>query len=154
MKTRVYTDTSVFGGCLDEEFSVWSRKFFEEARRGLRTVVVSDLTRLELEPAPGRVREVLERLPAASVETVRLGREAAEPAEAYREAGAVGPDQMADALHIATASVERVDVLVSWNFRHIVNLERIRVFNAVNLRMGYPVLEVRSPREVLHEEDL
>jgi hypothetical protein len=58
----------------------------------------------------------------------------------------------ADAQHIAIATVARVDVLVSWNFRHIVNLQRIRGYNSVNLRMGYPMIEIRTPREVLADE--
>ena len=61
---------------------------------------------------------------------------------------------VADAQHIAIASVERVDVLVSWNFQQIVNLNSIRAFNAVNLKLGYPILEIRSPREVLYEKEI
>jgi hypothetical protein len=58
----------------------------------------------------------------------------------------------ADAQHIAMASVARVDVLVSWNFKHIVNLQRIRGYNSVNLRQGYPMIEIRTPREVMSDE--
>ncbi|MGH8591782.1 MAG: hypothetical protein ACREXX_21440 [Gammaproteobacteria bacterium] len=54
----------------------------------------------------------------------------------------------ADAQHIALATVARVDVLVSWNFKHMVNLKRIHAYNSVNLKMGYPLLEIRTPREV------
>jgi hypothetical protein len=54
-----------------------------------------------------------------------------------------------DAQHIAIATISRVEVLVSWNFRHIVNLQRIRGYNAVNLRDGYPLLEIRTPQEVI-----
>ena len=57
-----------------------------------------------------------------------------------------------DAQHIAIATVGRVDVLVSWNFRHIVNLVRIHGYNSVNLRKGYPMIEIRTPREVLSDE--
>jgi hypothetical protein len=63
----------------------------------------------------------------------------------------VGEQSRADAEHIAIASVRRVDILVSWNFKHIVSLSRIRAFNAVNLKLGYPALEIRSPREVSHD---
>jgi len=59
---------------------------------------------------------------------------------------------LADAQHIAIATVGRVDVLVSWNFRHIVNLERIHGYNSVNLRRGCPMIEIRTPREVLSDE--
>ncbi len=78
--------------------------------------------------------------------------EAEELAIVYIRDGAIGRKMMADALHIALASVARVDVLVSWNFKHIVNLRRIHAYNAVNLKMGYPLLEIRTPREVLGDE--
>lgn len=52
---------------------------------------------------------------------------------------------------IAMATLDRVDVLVSWNFKHIVNLNRMRLFNSVNLKLGYPMIDIRSPREVLDE---
>ena len=81
-----------------------------------------------------------------------LSTEASELARAYIEAGVVSKRMLIDAQHIATATVERVDVLVSWNFRHIVNLHRIHAYNSVNLRMGYPLLEIRTPREVLAHE--
>jgi len=55
----------------------------------------------------------------------------------------------ADALHVPLATVSGSDVLVSWNFKHLVNLGRIRLFNAVNLEMGYHSIEIRSPKEVL-----
>lgn len=58
----------------------------------------------------------------------------------------------ADAQHIAIATVARVDVLVSWNFKHIVNLQRIYGYNSVNLRQGFPMIEIRTPREVLSNE--
>ncbi len=63
--------------------------------------------------------------------------------------GAVGKNSHEDALHIAIATIHRVDVLVSWNFKHIVNLDRIRKYNAVNLMNGYPMIEIRNPREIL-----
>ena len=53
-----------------------------------------------------------------------------------------------DALHIASAAIAQVDVLVSWNFKHVVNVQRIRTFNEVNREMGYGPLDIRSPREV------
>ena len=70
----------------------------------------------------------------------------------YIQDGAVGRNERADALHIALATAARVDVLVSWNFKHIVNLRRIHALNAVSLKQGYPVLEIRNPREVIGDE--
>jgi hypothetical protein len=58
-----------------------------------------------------------------------------------------------DALHIAIATINQVNVLASWNFKHIVNLDRIRMYNSVNLKNGLPMLEIRTPREILKFED-
>lgn len=154
MKPRVYIDTSVIGGCLDEEFSVWSLKLFDEIRRGRKVAVVSDLTLRELENAPKEVKDILAVLPQGSIESVFLSGEAEQLASQYIKKGAVGRKHVVDAQHIAIASVEKVDVLVSWNFQQIVNLRRIRAFNAVNLVLGYPVLEIRSPREVVYEKSV
>ena len=154
MKQRIYIDTSVIGGCEDEECSVWSIQLFEEFRRGLRIAVVSDLTRRELEGAPESVKKILSSLPDTSLENVVLSEEAEALARSYIDDGAVSARHIADTQHIAIASVERVDVLVSLNFQQIVNLDRIRAFSSVNLKSGYPVLEIRSPREVSHEEKI
>ena len=154
MVPRIYVDTSVIGGCEDDEFAEWSRRLMEEFVRGEKRAVVSDLTRHEIEKAPEPVRAVLERLSRTGVEEVALSEEAAELAVSYIEGGAVSRSHVVDAQHIAIASVARVDVLVSWNFRHIVNLDRIRAYHATNIRLGYPLLEIRSPREVLREEEI
>ena len=154
MKPRVYIDTSVIGGCIDEEFVFWSLKLFDEFRAGDKVAVVSDLTRRELEGAPKDVKDVLLSLPEERVEDVFLSDEAEQLASHYLKNSVVGKKHTADAQHIAIASVERVDVLVSWNFQQIVNLDRIHAFNAVNLMLGYPMLEIRSPREVLYEKNV
>jgi hypothetical protein len=92
------------------------------------------------------------RIPESLIEVLSLDAEAEALAADYIRDGAVGMNQRADALHIAIATAARVDVLVSWNFKHIVNLRRIHAFNAVNLKQGYPVLEIRNPREVIGDE--
>lgn len=154
MNPRVYIDTSVIGGCLDEEFAEWSNTLFEEFRSGIKVAIVSDLTRRELEEAPLKVRDILSALPLDQIENVFLTAEAITLADDYIAHGIVNIRHLVDAQHIAIASVGRVDVLASWNFKQIVNLERIRAFNAVNLMLGYPMLEIRSPREVLHEKEI
>lgn len=152
MKPRIYTDTSVLGGCEDEEFREPSLRLLEAFQSGELTLVLSELTLRELETAPEAVRMVLGRVPAAHIETLSLSLEAEELAAAYIAAGAIGKRMRADALHIAFATVARVDVLVSWNFKHIVNLKRIHAYNSVNIKMGYPLLEIRTPREVPGDE--
>jgi hypothetical protein len=149
MRRRIYTDTSVIGGCLDVEFSVCSTQLFDRFRTGLDTLVLSDLTLAELEGAPPKVREVLRIVPFHFLEEVTFDEESSQLAQSYLAAGVIGAPHLADARHIATATAKRVDVLVSWNFKHIVNLDRIHGYNSVNLRLGYAILEIRSPQEVL-----
>ena len=154
MKQRIYIDTSVIGGCVDEEFSLWSLRLFEEFRKGLRVAVVSDLTRREIERAPEDVRKVLLSVPRANIDDVFLTQEAESLAKKYVDEGVVSRKHIVDAQHIAIASAERVDVLVSWNFQQIVNLARIHAFNAVNLKLGYAILEIRSPRDIVYEKEI
>lgn len=148
MKARIYTDTSVLGGCEDDEFREPSRPLLEAFQRGEFTLVLSELTVRALEDAPGPVRAVLGMVPDEHIEALALSPEAEDLASDYITDGAIGPRMHADALHIALATVARVDVLVSWNFKHVVNLKRIHAYNAVNLKRGYPLLEIRAPREI------
>jgi hypothetical protein len=153
MRRRIYTDTSAVGGCLDDEFSLYSIQLFDRFRARLDILVISDLTLAELEGAPLDVREVLRRVPEDAIEEVSFSADASELAGAYIAAGVIGAAHLEDARHIATATVHRVDVLVSWNFKHIVNLDRIHGYNSVNLRLGYALLEIRSPQEALRYEE-
>lgn len=152
MKIRIYTDTSVLGGCEDEEFAEYSVRLMEGFVRGERVLVLSNLTVQELAAAPADVRRRLAAVPEAHIETLQLDAESKELAEAYIATGVLTASMRADAQHIAIATVARVDVLVSWNFKHIVNLQRIQGYNSVNLRKGYPMMEIRTPREVLSDE--
>ena len=152
MKARIYVDASVVGGCEDEEFSEYSVQLMERFVTGELVLVVSTLTVQELAGAPDEVRRRLAAVPEAHIETLQLDAEARELAEAYIAEGVITAKMRADAQHIAIATVGRVDVLVSWNFKHIVNLHRIHGYNSVNLRRGYPTLEIRAPREVLPDE--
>ncbi len=149
MKLRIYTDTSVLGGCEEDAFREPSRRLVEGFARGEWVLVLSELTRRELESAPSTVREVISPIPLSFIEPVSLSREAEDLADEYVSEGIIEPGMHADALHIGLASVARVDVLVSWNFRHIVNLSRIRGYHSINLRQGYPLIEIRTPRAIL-----
>lgn len=149
MAMRVYIDTSVIGGLFDVEFEEASGAFFGAVDEGEIIVVVSDLLQAELTRAPERVRSYLDTLSEAQIETVELTEEAVTLADSYVAERVVGATSRADCQHIAIATIRRVDVLVSWNFKHIVNLKRIRGYNSVNLKKGYPMLEIRTPAEVL-----
>lgn len=152
MKRRIYTDTSVIGGCLDNEFQQPSLELLGLFRSGKAIIVLSELTLLELEAAPVAVRQVLSDVAEANREYVELTEEASKLAKRYIKEGILNRSKHVDAQHIAVATLARVDVLVSWNFRHIVNLDRIRGYNSVNMRYGYPLIEIRTPREVISHD--
>jgi len=146
---RIYIDTSVVGGVFDDEFAESSTEFFRKVDTGEFILIVSDLLLTELLRAPDRVRDYLGKFKDEQIEKVSRTDEALELADLYIAEKVVGATSLADCQHIATATVHKVDVLVSWNFKHIVNLKRIRGYNAVNLKSGYPMLEIRTPIEVL-----
>jgi len=152
MKPRIYTDTSVIGGCEDDEFREHSSQLLECFVSGEFLLVLSSLTLQELAKAPESVRKNLDAVPESHVEMLPLTAESHALATAYLGEDVIGKKMLVDAQHIAIATVARVDVLVSWNFKHIVNLHRIHGYNSVNLREGYPTLEIRTPREVLRDE--
>ena len=113
-KLHIYVDTSVIGGCEDEEFSAVTRQLWSRFRAGECVMVVSDLTMQEIEGAPQAVRKHLEDIPAGYQMQVRLSGEAQELADAYLARGVVGPGSLADALHVALATVSRNMVRVIW----------------------------------------
>ncbi|HPA44701.1 MAG TPA: PIN domain protein [bacterium] len=154
-KTRIYADTSVFGGVADEEFKTIAFRFFEEVHAGRYALIISEITARELRDAPVVVRQFVSTLPEDAVEDLPFTPEMLELRNAYLSAKVVGQRWSDDAAHVAAATVARADLIVSWNFRHIVNWDKIRSFNSVNLRLGYPLMTILSPREVIaNEEDL
>jgi len=152
MKPRIYTDTSVIGGCLDIEFEKYSLKLLDEFKTGSKIMTLSDLTLKEIEDAPSEIKEILDSISEINIEYVELDDEARFLANKYVEEKAIGEKFLVDSQHIAIATINRNDVLVSWNFKHIVNLRSIRLYNSTNLKYGYPTIEIRSPREVINEK--
>lgn len=152
---RLYLDTSVVGAMFDTEppgQKEITRRFFQSAERRRDTLYISDIVLDEISDAPVPLRSNLEEiirrvnplvLPESS-ETRAL-------AEAYVAARLVPPRFRDDARHAAIASVAAVDALVSWNFKHLVNLRRKRLLHSVNIRLGYPLIDLVSPEEVLYE---
>ncbi|MCZ6704986.1 MAG: type II toxin-antitoxin system VapC family toxin [Bacteroidetes bacterium] len=144
---RMYADTSVFGGVIDDEFSRPSVSFFDLVRRGDFHLVVSDVIRRELIGAPEAVTSVWrEVLPLAEV--VDITEDALGLQRAYLDAGILTTRSAEDALHVALATVHECKVIVSWNFRHIVHYEKIEKYNAVNVLEGFETLAIHSPLEV------
>jgi len=145
----VYADTSVFGGCFEEKFSEASTRFFEQVRDGTFVLVVSDVTIRELAPAPQYVKSLLDTVPADQVEEVGSSEESKRLQSAYLAAGVVGPACENDADHIAVATIAKVDIIVSWNFKHIVHYEKIMGYEGINTRLGYRSPRIYSPYEVI-----
>ena len=152
MTAHIYIDTSVIGGCIDQEFKEWSIKLFDEFKDGKKIAVISDITLDELELAPKKVKEILKQIPGKYLKVVESNNETEELAKQYILKNAVSEKFYLDALHIAIATYYNVTVLSSWNFKHIVNLDRIIKYNSVNIEMGYKILEIRSPRDILKVE--
>jgi len=150
---RVYVDTSVFGGREDPEFAADSRRFFHLARRGRITLLVSPVVLEELARAPASVVAVLRSLPRGRVEPVEVTAGVIRLRDAYVAAGIVTPRYVDDATHVAAATAARADAIVSWNFRHIVRLDKMRAYNRVNLETGYGLLSIVTPREVRFDDD-
>jgi hypothetical protein len=153
MKQRVYIDTSVIGGCFDLEFEEWSKRLFDDFISGRKIAVISDITLDELTDAPQYVQDNFSTIPDSSLEILTSDKESRELADKYIIEKAVSFKFYEDALHIAIATINQVSVLASWNFKHIVNLDRIRMYNSVNLKNGFSLLEIRTPREILKSDD-
>ncbi len=152
-KLKIYVDTSVIGGCYDREFAKWSKPLMNEFKQGSKFIMLSDITLEELKHAPENVKEMIKDIPVENIISVILNPEASELANRYIKEKAVSKTYFNDSLHIAIATVNLAHILVSWNYKHIVNISRIRLYNSVNLKYGYPELEIRTPMEVLDEKD-
>lgn len=150
---RFYFDTSVFGGAFDAEFEETTLQLFERVKLGKVVCVFSDLTETELLNAPENVKEHFKNLPKQNIERVIVTDEILALASKYVAEKVVGQTSLDDCVHIATATIYKVDILVSWNFKHIVNVYRIRGYNSINIRSNYQTLEIRSPKEILEYED-
>ena len=153
MSLRIYIDTSVIGGYYDKEFEADTRLFFERIKNKDLIIHISQITNLELLPAPQKVKDLITEIPSECLIMLDFTEDARNLANAYIQEKILGKASLNDAYHIAIATVNRIEVLVSWNFKHIVNLDKIRLFNAVNLKSGYPVIDIRTPKELIKYEN-
>ena len=151
MRTRIlYIDTSVIGGYFDAEFAVATRQLWSLAQAGVFAFRASEVTAMEIASAPVPIRRLFAdcfpRLIKLNSETVAL-------ANVYLVHKIVSPKYYDDALHVAACSLAGISPLVSWNFKHLVNLRREVGFNAVNLLHGHPTLRIVSPLELIYEDE-
>lgn len=143
----------MLGGCFDAEFSEWSNSLIKDFLAGTFVPILSDVLAAEIQDAPEAVRRKYEDLTRSEHKFVVVTQETIELAEAYQRREILTPKFYDDGLHIALASIAEADLLVSWNFRHIVHFDKIRLFNSVNLELGYKPLQIYSPREVTKSEE-
>lgn len=148
-KDRIYIDTSIVGGYFDVEFEFETKLLFERLEKKEVIFVISDLMEIELEQAPDKVKNLLYNFSNDSFERVNLTKEAQELGQLYVNEKVVGQSSIEDCYHIAMATINNVDVLASWNFKHIVNFARIKGYNSVNLKSGYKLLEIRNPKDLV-----
>lgn len=149
MKLRLYLDTSVISACVDDRMPERRRATVEFWNRLPEfDVSVSELTVTEVRATRGvepqrRMDELIEPF-----EVLPVGDEARALAREYVRRGVFSPSTLDDALHVAVAVVTRRDLLVSWNFRHLVNRRRRALVNEVSISLGYPTIEIIAPPEL------
>lgn len=153
MKPRIYIDTSVIGGYFDDEFEDASKRLFTRIANRDFDVYFSEVNETQLSLAPKFIRDLKKLIPKECYKYLDLDDESKKLAETYIIERVLGQASLNDAYHIAIASVNRLDCLVSWNFKHIVNFDKIKLFNSINLKLGYPLIDIRTPLEFLKYED-
>ncbi|MDR0733596.1 MAG: type II toxin-antitoxin system VapC family toxin [Dysgonamonadaceae bacterium] len=149
-KIKLYLDTSVYGGFYDLEFAEVTKALFEKINKGEFLVFYSEIVEKELSKAPEIVRNIFNKIPKEYKLELEITREVNSLARAYINEKAVGETSYEDCRHIAMSSIYNIDVLVSWNFKHIVNLKRIKDYNRINKVYGYNYLEIRTPNELIY----
>ena len=146
----LYLDTSVIGGAFDDEWKDATLELFRLASSGSYRLVTSVVAKREVEDAPPRVRQQFAELFADPAQVHLLTDEAESLAHEYVATGVVTSKYLDDARHVAVASVQGIAVIVSWNFRHLVNVQRSAGFNAVNLLQGWSPVRIVNPLELIY----
>ncbi|NCO55501.1 MAG: PIN domain protein [Bacteroidetes bacterium CG02_land_8_20_14_3_00_31_25] len=152
MRQRIYIDNSVISGYFDKEFEVATKRLFDRIIAKDFDIYFSKVNMAELSLAPKYIRDIKNLIPTDCYNYLDLSEEANILAETYINEKVLGQASMNDAYHIAIASVNRLDCLISWNFKHIVNFDKIKKFNSINLKLGYPLIDIRTPLEFFKYE--
>lgn len=152
-KLRLYLDTSVFGGVFDAGFDLDSKRIFDAAKRSKVIVLISELIMEELRFAPAHVQELLKKIPENALELVGINTQVLELRNAYLRAKILDAKSQNDATHVAAATTARADAILSWNFKHIVRLDKMKGFNRINFELGYANLTIINPKEFYSDED-
>jgi len=151
---RHYVETSVWGMIPAGQPGEMRRASLQFLRRSPRpplfvSAVVLDEINAASEAARTAILEVVEETAPTLLE---VSAEIHELAQFYIESGILAPRRIEDALHVAIATVHQIDVLVSWNHRHLTNVRKTELYRAANLLRGYSHMPlILTPLEVLHE---
>ena len=145
----LYLDTSVIGGWFDDEWKEATQELWRQMEAGQWRFFTSLVAAEELAEAPERVRELFNT--AFEAETILdMTAEMDKLAAAYVAHCVVTPKYEDDARHVAACTVARIDYLVIWNFRHLVNVQREAGFNGVNLLQGWPPVRIVNSLEIIY----
>jgi len=154
-KLKIYLDTTIISHAVDARNPETQRltiKFFEETKAGKYEVFISDLVMAEINKADSVTRQkLIEQVKNLDPEGLDLSEEARALAGRYIEQGIIPEKYKDDAQHIAIAVVNEMNMILSWNFEHIVKAKTIREVTAINILMGYKTIEIYSPLEVVED---
>ncbi len=145
----LYLDTSVIGGYFDDEWKEATQELWRQMKQGKYRFLTSDVTMDEMTLAPKRVQDLLEKTFAAEA-ILAVTEESEQLAAAYMSRNILPPKYTDDARHVAVCTVAQIEYLVSWNFKHLVNVDREKGFNAVNLLQGYRNIRIVNPLELIY----
>jgi len=154
---RLYLNTSVIGALFDEEMPQRieiTRTLLGLIVEGKHTGVISNIVLEEIERSPAELKKrLINEIQKVAFQVITEDENSADLLEIYEEEGFIRKGARLDLRHLAVATVRGVDAVVSWNFRDIVNIRTRRAVHSVNLRLGYPLIEIVSPEEVIEYEE-
>ena len=156
-KLKLYIETSTWNFVFAEdapEKMALTQDFFKSLGQGSYEIYTSNVVLLEIGKAQAPIRKRLEDLIVKHQPfMLESSPEADALAQLYLELGAVPPKKLEDALHVAIATVEEMDALITWNYKHLANLKRSETFHSINITQGYwKKLEIVTPMEVMGDE--
>jgi predicted nucleic acid-binding protein len=148
MKTKLYLDTSVPSAYYDTSKPIRqliTQKWFENESSvfELYTSVVA-IEEIEKISNPEKKENIKRLLIAHDVHILELSESAVKISQKYMEEGAIPASEPEDALHIAICTVQGIESLASWNFKHIVNINPIKKIRAINLKNNFKIVEIGS----------
>lgn len=155
-RNNIYLDTSVLNFFfekrdIDKENS--TKDLFMEIKQGKFAAHISELVVREIGASPtARKRSLLLLIKTYQIKILQVTEESLALAEKYLAQGIFPSKYRDDALHIATAVVHNMDIVISWNMEHMVKLKTRREVKAVNILEGYNEMEICTPLEVIDND--